>query len=162
MKHKVCITLLSKWRICVGAPCLLVELSRLLRKTKMQASVSIVNINSVLTAGSEYTLARGASSTVLTYWPSLRIKCERSLNKTNSWRKDSIQFTSKIAPSPAQTRNVMLQSPWNRARVGAAKCNAHSAGSGSVGFASNKPKVISISRRILITGVMKDTFNRFK
>ena len=160
MRHKVFITPLIKWMICVGAPCLLVELLQLLRKTKTQANVSTVNIHFVLTARIEYTLARGAMSIALIYSPSIGIKCGRSLNKTNSWRKDSITFTSKIVPNPAQTRNVMLQSPWNMDKKDAAKFSAHSAGSGSAGFASNKRKAISISKRIQITGVMRDTFSR--
>ena len=118
------------------------------------------NIHFVLTARIEYTLARGAMSIALIYSPSIGIKCGRSLNKTNSWRKDSITFTSKIVPNPAQTRNVMLQSPWNMDKKDAAKFSAHSAGSGSAGFASNKRKAISISKRIQITGVMRGTFSR--
>ena len=158
MRHKVCIMLSSKWTIWPGAPCRLVELLQSLRNTKTQASVNIVSIIFVLTARSEFMLARGALSTELIFYPSTGIRCVRSLNKTNLWRKDSTVSTSKIAPSHAQTRNVELQSLWNR--VDAAKSNAHSAISTSAGFAVNKPKVTSISKRIQITGVMKDTYNR--
>ena len=66
-------------------------------------------------------------------------------------------FTSNNAPSLAQTRNAELLLPWKR--VDAANCSALSAGSGSAGFAFNKPKVLSISKRMQITGVMRAKYS---